>query len=88
MAPQGDHLRSHGFTWKFFWVGQENLKPQSVPEELDYDMRLGPAPYKPWATNTACTPCSGYRDYDGGGLTDMDSTTWTLQYLLGKDDTP
>lgn len=36
-----------GFTWKFFWTGKENLVPQPVPAELDYDMWLGPAPYKP-----------------------------------------
>ena len=37
-----------GFTWKFFWVGRENLAPEPVPAELDYDMWLGPAPYKPY----------------------------------------
>ena len=30
-----------GFTWKFFWVGKENLVPQTVPSNLDYDMWLG-----------------------------------------------
>ena len=35
-----------GFAWKFFWVGKENLKPETVPAELDYDMWLGPAPNK------------------------------------------
>lgn len=30
-----------GFTWKFFWVGRENLAPEPVPAELDYDMWLG-----------------------------------------------
>ena len=37
-----------GFAWKFYWVGKENLRPQSVPAELNYDMWLGPAPYKPY----------------------------------------
>ena len=37
-----------GFTWKFFWVGKTNLEPQPVPDVLDYDMWLGPAPYKPY----------------------------------------
>ena len=36
-----------GFNWKFFWVGNEKLEEQKVPAELDYDMWLGPAPYKP-----------------------------------------
>ena len=26
-----------GFTWKFYWVGKENLEVQPVPQELDYD---------------------------------------------------
>ncbi len=33
-----------GFAWKFYWVGKENLVPQRVPSNLDYDMWLGPAP--------------------------------------------
>ena len=40
-----------GFAWKFYWVGKENLRPQSVPAELNYDMWLGPAPYKPITTS-------------------------------------
>ena len=77
-----------GFTWKFFWVGQENLKPQSVPEELDYDMWLGPAPYKPYNKHRVHATVRGYWDYDGGGLTDMGQHYMDpVQYLLGKDDT-
>ena len=37
-----------GFDWKFFWVGQPQLEEMKVPAELDYDMWLGPAPYKPY----------------------------------------
>ena len=37
-----------GFAWKFFWVGKDNLTPQPVPAELNYDMWLGPAPFKPY----------------------------------------
>ena len=77
-----------GFTWKFFWVGQENLKPQPVPEELDYDMWLGPAPYKPYNKHRVHATFRGYWDYDGGGLTDMGQHYMDpVQYLLGKDDT-
>ena len=36
-----------GFDWKFFWVGKEHLEPEPIPKELDYDMWIGPAPYKP-----------------------------------------
>ena len=77
-----------GFTWKFFWVGQENLRPQSVPEELDYDMWLGPAPYKPYNKHRVHATFRGYWDYDGGGLTDMGQHYMDpVQYLLGKDGT-
>ena len=37
-----------GYDWKFFWSGKTNLKPMPVPEHLDYDFWLGPAPYKPY----------------------------------------
>ena len=62
---------STGFTWKFFWVGKENLQPQPVPKELDYDMWLGPAPFKPYNQHRTHQTFRGYWDYDGGGLTDM-----------------
>jgi myo-inositol 2-dehydrogenase / D-chiro-inositol 1-dehydrogenase len=37
-----------GFDWKFYWIGKTDLKPQPVPLDLDYEMWLGPAPYKPY----------------------------------------
>ncbi|MDD3153177.1 MAG: Gfo/Idh/MocA family oxidoreductase, partial [Bacteroidales bacterium] len=37
-----------GFIWKFFWTGKETLVPEIVPSNLNYDMWLGPAPYKPY----------------------------------------
>ena len=77
-----------GFTWKFFWVGKTNLEPQSVPDVLDYDMWLGPAPYKPYNVHRTHQTFRGYWDYDGGGLTDMGQHYLDpIQYLLGKDDT-
>lgn len=75
-----------GFAWKFFWVGQENLVPQTVPAELDYDMWLGPAPYKPYHPHRVHQTFRGYWDYDGGGLTDMGQHYLDpVQYFLGKD---
>ena len=77
-----------GFAWKFFWVGKENLTPQPVPAELDYDMWLGPAPWKPYNKHRVHATFRGYWDYDGGGLTDMGQHYMDpVQYLLGKDDT-
>lgn len=76
-----------GFAWKFFWTGKENLVPQPVPSELDYDMWLGPAPYKPYHPHRVHATFRGYWDYDGGGLADMGQHYIDpVQYILGKDD--
>src|SRR5204862_328368 len=41
--------KATGFDWKLDqWSGVPGLKPEQVPPELDYDMWLGPAPYKPY----------------------------------------
>jgi myo-inositol 2-dehydrogenase/D-chiro-inositol 1-dehydrogenase len=77
-----------GFDWKFFWVGKTNLSPQPIPEELNYDMWLGPAPYKPYNLHRTHNTFRGYWDYDGGGLGDMGQHYLDpVQYILGKDDT-
>ena len=77
-----------GFTWKFFWVGKENLKPEPIPAELDYDMWLGPAPYKPYNSHRVHSTFRGYWDNDGGGLGDMGQHYIDpVQYFLGKDNT-
>ena len=76
-----------GFAWKFFWTGKENLVPQPIPAELDYDMWLGPAPYKPYNRHRTHDTFRGYWDYDGGGLGDMGQHYIDpVQYILGKDD--
>lgn len=77
-----------GFNWKFYWVGKSNLEPTLVPADLDYDMWLGPAPYKPYNPHRVHTTFRGYWDYDGGGLGDMGQHYIDpVQYILGKDDT-
>ena len=77
-----------GFAWKFFWIGKENLVPEPVPAELDYDMWLGPAQYKPYHPHRVHSTFRGYWDYDGGGLGDMGQHYIDpVQYILGKDDT-
>lgn len=76
-----------GFTWKFFWTGKENLETEQVPKELDYDMWLGPAPFKPYNHHRTHQTFRGYWDYDSGGLGDMGQHYIDpVQYLLGKDD--
>ncbi|MFV0589758.1 MAG: Gfo/Idh/MocA family oxidoreductase [Draconibacterium sp.] len=77
-----------GYNWKFFWSGQHNLAPEPVPENLDYDMWLGPAPYKPYNHLRVHSNFRGYWDYDGGGLGDMGQHYLDpVQYMLGKDET-
>ncbi|QJB32408.1 Gfo/Idh/MocA family oxidoreductase [Chitinophaga oryzae] len=77
-----------GFDWKFFWVGKTNLETMTVPKELDYDMWLGPAPFRPYNAHRVHQTFRGYWDYDGGGLGDMGQHYLDpIQYFLGKDDT-
>jgi predicted dehydrogenase len=77
-----------GYNWKFYWRGEYNLPPMPVPKELDYNMWLGPAPYKPYNKEHVHSKFRGYWDYDGGGLADMGQHYLDpVQYLLGKDDT-
>lgn len=77
-----------GFDWKFYWVGKNTLEPQAIPEELDYDMWLGPAPYKPYNAHRVHSNFRGYWDYDAGGLGDMGQHYIDpVQYILGKDYT-
>ncbi len=79
---------STGFDWKFIWSGQPNLEPQWIPESLNYDMWLGPAPYKPYHEHRVHSTFRGYWDYDGGGLGDMGQHYLDpVQYILDKDDT-
>jgi len=77
-----------GYDWKFYWVGKDNLVPEPVPAELDYNAWLGPAPFKPYHPHRVHQTFRGYWDYDGGGLSDMGQHYLDpVQYFLGKDDT-
>jgi myo-inositol 2-dehydrogenase / D-chiro-inositol 1-dehydrogenase len=78
-----------GFGWKLdTWKGRFNLTPQPVPKTLDYDMWLGPAPWKPYHPHRVHGSFRGYWDYDGGGLGDMGQHYLDpVQYLLEKDET-
>ena len=77
-----------GFTWKFGWSGRVQDRAQMIPEGLDWDMWLGPAPWKPYSDHRFGTSFRGYWDYDSGGLGDMAQHYLDpLQYLLCKDET-
>ena len=76
-------------TWfRFTDTGKTGLVQQPIPEELDYDMWLGPAPYKPYHPHRVHQTFRGYWDYESGGLGDMGQHYIDpVQYILGKDDT-
>ena len=77
-----------GFCWKFFWSGRVNLAPKPCPKTFDWDMWLGPAPWKPYNPHRSHGTFRGYWDYDAGGLGDMAQHYLDpLQYLLCKDET-
>lgn len=77
-----------GYDWKFYWSGDTNLAPQPVPDYLDYNLWLGPAPLKPYNPLRVHSKFRGFWDYDGGGLGDMGQHYLDpVQYMLGKDDT-
>ena len=77
-----------GFAWKFYWTGKTGLTQEPIPEELDYDMWLGPAPYKPYNPHRVHQTFRGYWDYESGGLGDMGQHYIDpVQYIMGKDDT-
>ena len=77
-----------GFSWKFYWSGKVNLDPEPCPKTFDWDMWLGPAPWKPYNKHRAHGTFRGYWDYDSGGLGDMAQHYLDpLQYLLCKDET-
>ena len=74
--------------WKLgMWSGKTDLKEQAIPEHLDYDMWLGPAPKKPYHPHRVHGSFRGYWDYDGGGLGDMGQHYLDpCQFVLGKDN--
>ena len=77
-----------GFNWKFYWCGRTDLTREQIPPELDYDLWLGPAPFKPYHPHRVHQTFRGYWDYDNGGLGDMGQHYLDpVQYLLGKDAT-
>ena len=77
----GVHFKSGGLKVQE-WSGKVNVKPQPVPDHLDWDLYCGPSPLKPYHPHRFGGTHRGYWDYEGGGLTDMgqhhfDPITWT-----------
>lgn len=76
------------YDWKVSeWSGRTDLKPEPVPDGLNWDMWLGPAPYKPYHPQRCWGHFRGYWDYDGGGFADMGAHFFDgIQYIIGADN--
>jgi len=58
-----------------------------VPEGFDWDMWLGPAPYRPFSSITRGHAWRRCRDFSGGGMTDWGAHHFDIaQWGLGMDD--
>ena len=69
-------------------LGRTDLIPQPTPNSLDYDMWLGPAPYKPYHPHRVHYSNRFYWDYEGGDLANFGAhRVDPFQYEYGKDDT-
>jgi hypothetical protein len=69
-------------------IGRTDLSPQPVPEGLDYDMWLGPAPYKPYHPDRVHYKNRFYWDYEGGDLANFGAhRVDPFQYTYAKDNT-
>jgi len=69
-------------------TGRTDLKIQPVPANLDYDMWLGPAPYKPYNAKRVHYSNRFYWDYEGGDLTNFGAHSFDpLQWTFAKDYT-
>ena len=71
------------------------LPEELVPQGVDWDLWLGPAPWRPYHS-ILCPPPSftgyphwrSYRDYSGGGMTDWGAHHFDIaQWGMGTDDT-
>ncbi len=69
-------------------TGNPALPGQKIPESLDYDLWLGPAPYKPYNGKRVHYSNRFYWDYEGGDLTNFGFHSFDpIQYQFAKDET-
>ncbi len=87
----GQITEVHAWTNRPIWPqGIPNmLEKEEIPEELDWDLWLGPAPYRPYNSEYAPFKWRGWYDFGCGALGDMachilDAPNWALQ--LGYPD--
>jgi len=69
-------------------LGNPSLpRQQPIPESLDYDLWLGPAPYKPYHADRVHYKNRFYWDYEGGDLTNFGAHSLDpIQWIYGKDE--
>jgi predicted dehydrogenase len=61
---------------------------EPVPEGLDWDLWLGPTPYRPYNNNLHVNFWGRWRDYAGASITFLGAHAFDMiQYALGTDDT-
>ena len=64
-----------------------NAPAEPEPEWLDWNMWLGPAPWRPYTSKIAPGGWMGYRDYSGGEMTNWGAHMFdTAQWAMGADE--
>ena len=61
------------------WAGHRvpaTCRPFDVPSDVDWDLWLGPAPWRPFHPTLITGGFRRYRDYSGGGMTDWGCHTF------------
>jgi len=67
--------------------GPCTLPAQPVPKGLDWDMWLGPAPWRPFHKNIHPVRWRSFRDYSGGSMTDWGAHHFDIaQWAMGMDN--
>lgn len=80
--------KGQGLSWFTRWSGKSTLPVDATPEGFDWEMWLGPAPWRPFSQHRVSVDFRDYWDYDNGDLGDMaQHYIDPVQYLLGKDET-
>jgi predicted dehydrogenase len=63
------------------------LPAEPVPDGLDWELWLGPAPWRPYNKGLHPFNWRSYRDYSGGGMTDWGAHHFDIaQWALGMDE--
>ncbi len=64
------------------------LPEEPLPPGLDWDMWLGPAPWRPFHSSLIHGGFRGYRDYSGGGMTDWGAHRFgAAMFAIGLHET-